>query len=194
MVHGQNYNEDQWDRLGLDETAANLIASGEIPPLLIVLPRDRNWGQPSEDMFGRVLVEELIPTIDANFRSLPDREHRAIGGLSRGAGWAVHLGLHDWQLFSAIGAHSLPVFWEDTSRVHGWLQEIPTSELPRIFMDIGDHDRPEILASVRWFEEMLTKKNIPHEWFLFPGYHEEKYWQAHLAEYLRWYSAGWAEN
>jgi enterochelin esterase-like enzyme len=194
MVHGQNYNEDQWDRLGIDETAASLIASGEIPPLIIVMPRDRNWGQPSEDMFGRVLVEELIPTIDADFRSLPDRENRAIGGLSRGAGWAVHLGLRDWQLFSTIGAHSLPVFWEDTSRVHGWLQEIPTNDLPRIFMDIGDHDRPEILASVRWFEEMLTKKNIPHEWFLFPGYHEEKYWQAHLADYLRWYSAGWAEN
>jgi enterochelin esterase-like enzyme len=97
-------------------------------------------------------------------------------------------------LFSALGAHSLPVFWEDTSRVHGWLQEIPTSDLPRILLDIGDRDRPEILASARWFEEMLTKKDIPHEWYLFPGYHEEKYWQAHLADYLRWYSAGWAKT
>ncbi len=150
MIHGQNYNEDQWDRLGIDETAASLINAGEIPPLIIVMPRDRNWGQPSEDKFGRVLVEELIPTIDANYQSNPDRLYRAIGGLSRGAGWAIHLGLRDWTLFSALGAHSLPVFWEDTSRVHGWLQEIPTSDLPRILLDIGDRDRPEILASAHW--------------------------------------------
>ncbi len=69
MIHGQNYNEDQWDRLGIDETAASLISSGEIPPLIIVMPRDRNWGQPSEDKFGRVLVEELsqplMPTTKA---------------------------------------------------------------------------------------------------------------------------------
>jgi enterochelin esterase-like enzyme len=191
MIHGQNYNEDQWDRLGIDETAAKMITSGEIPPLIIVMPRDRNWGQPSEDLFGRVLVEELVPMIDATYRTEVDRSHRAVGGLSRGAGWAVHLGLRDWQLFGTLGAHSLPVFWEDTSHLHRWLEEIPAESFPRIYLDIGDHDRPEILASARWFEGLLTKRNIPHEWYLFPGYHEEKYWQDNLVTYLRWYSAGW---
>jgi enterochelin esterase-like enzyme len=191
LIHGQNYNDDQWDRLGVDETANRLIAAGEIPPMIIVMPRDRNWSQPADDMFGKVLVEELIPWVDQNFRTLPEREARAIGGLSRGAAWAVHLGLSRWDLFGALAGHSLPVFWSDTAKIRGWLAEIPAGKLPRIYLDIGDRDRPQILASARWFENLLSEERIPHEWYLFTGYHEEAYWQRNLPRYLRWYTQNW---
>ncbi len=191
MIHGQNFNDDQWDRLGVDETADALIAAGEIPPLIIVMPRDRSWAQPTEDRFGQVLADELLPFIDENYRTLPTRSHRAIGGLSRGAGWAVHLGLSHWELFAAIGAHSLPVFWADTPHVRQWLKDIPSDALPRIYLDIGENDRPVILNSARWFENLLTEENIPHEWHLFTGYHEEAYWQSHVEQYLRWYTQDW---
>jgi enterochelin esterase-like enzyme len=191
MIHGQNFNDDQWDRLGVDETADALIAAGEIPPLIIVMPRDRSWAQPTEDRFGQVLVDGLLPFIDKTYRTRPDRLHRAIGGLSRGAGWAVHLGLSRWELFAAIGGHSLPVFWADTSHVRQWLKDIPSNALPRIYLDIGENDRPVILDSARWFENLLTEENIPHEWHLFTGYHEEAYWQSHVEQYLRWYTQDW---
>jgi len=191
LIHGQNYNNDQWDRLGIDESADALIAGGQIPPLIIVLPRDRSWAQPTEDRFGQVIVESLVPWIDSNYRTLPERDYRAVGGLSRGAGWAVHLGLSQWQLFGAIGAHSLPVFWTDTSHIRQWLRDIPTEELPRIYMDIGEKDRPAILESAMWFENLLAEERIPHEWHLFPGYHEEAYWESHIEQYLRWYTLGW---
>ena len=191
LIHGQNYNDDQWDRMGVDETADQLIAAGEIPPLIIVMPRDRNWSQPAEDMFGKVLIEELVPWVDQNFRTMPERERRAIGGLSRGAAWAVHLGLSRWDLFGALAGHSLPVFWSDTAKIRGWLSEIPAGKLPRIYLDIGDRDRPQILASARWFENLLTEQSIPHEWYLFTGYHEEAYWQRNLPRYLRWYTQNW---
>jgi enterochelin esterase-like enzyme len=191
LIHGQNYNNDQWDRLGADETADALIASGEIPPFIMVFPRDRSWAQPTEDRFGEVLVTSLIPHIDQEYRTLPDRAYRAIGGLSRGAGWAVHLGLKEWELFGAIGANSLPVFWTDTAHVAEWLDAIPKESLPRIYLDIGEKDRPTILQSAIWFENLLTEKNIPHEWHLFSGYHEEAYWESHVEQYLRWYTKGW---
>ena len=191
LIHGQNYNHDQWDRLGVDEAADRLIAAGEIPPLLIVLPHDRSWAMPTEDRFGQVLVEGLVPTIDSNYRTLPERPYRAVGGLSRGAGWAVNLGLSRWELFGAIGGHSLPVFWTDTAYIRQWLKDIPPDELPRIYLDIGENDRPQILNSASWFENLLTEERIPHEWHLFPGYHEEAYWQSHLEQYLRWYTQGW---
>jgi enterochelin esterase-like enzyme len=191
LIHGQNYNDDQWDRLEVDETANTLIAAGEIPPLIIVMPRDRSWAQPTEDRFGQVLADSLVPAIDESYRTIPDRSHRAVGGLSRGAGWAVHLALSRWELFSALGAHSLPVFWADTPHVRQWLKDIPADSLPRIYLDIGEKDRPSIMNSAVWFEELLTELDIPHEWHLFTGYHEEAYWQSHVEQYLRWYTQDW---
>lgn len=191
LIHGQNFNDDQWDRLGVDESADALIAAAEIAPLLIVMPRDRSWSQPTEDKFGQVVAEQLLPHIDQNYRTKPGRTFRAIGGLSRGAGWALHLGFSRWEEFGAIGMHSLPVFWTDLPEIRTWLDAIPYQSLPRIYMDLGDKDRPQISKSAIWFEELLTEKNIPHEWHLYPGYHEESYWQEHLEEYLRWYTQNW---
>lgn len=191
LIHGQNYNHDQWERLGVPQTARDLVTADQIAPFILVLPRDRSWSQPDEDMFGRVLSEALVPWIDEHYRTLPDRRYRAIGGLSRGAGWAVHLGLSRWDLFGRIGAHSLPVFWTDTYHIRDWLDAIPPESLPEIFLDIGEKDRPQILSSAQWFENLLAERNIPHEWYLYPGYHEEAYWQSHVEQYLRWYTLDW---
>jgi enterochelin esterase-like enzyme len=191
LIHGQNYNQDQWERLGASETADRLVAAGQISPFILVLPRDRSWSQPTEDMFGTVLADKLVPWIDDHYRTLPDRQYRAVGGLSRGAGWAVHLGLSRWELFGRLGAHSLPVFWTDTNHIRSWLDQIPPDSMPEIFMDIGEKDRPQILRSAEWFEQLLTERNIPHEWYLYPGYHEEAYWQSHIEQYIRWYARDW---
>jgi enterochelin esterase-like enzyme len=191
LIHGQSYTDDQWERLGAAELLAAGVAAGTLPPFLIVMPRDRVWTQPSEDAFGAVLVEELIPLIDAAYRTQPDRAGRAIGGLSRGAGWAVHLGLFTDDTFGALGGHSLALFAEDAQRLRARLAALPPAALPRIYLDIGDRDRPPIMASAVWFEELLTAQSIPHEWYLFRGYHEEAYWRAHLPGYLAWYAAPW---
>jgi enterochelin esterase-like enzyme len=191
LIHGQNFNDDQWERLGVVDTADKLIADKEMPPVVIVMPRDRSWSQPPEDMFGQVIADELLPWIDENYRTIPNRDQRAIGGLSRGAGWALHLGFSRWESFASIGMHSLPVFWTDLPHIRNWLNSIPEGSLPRIYMDLGDKDRPQISKSAMWFEELLTEQGIAHEWHLYPGYHEEAYWQDHVEEYLRWYTKNW---
>lgn len=193
LIHGQSYTDDQWDRLGADDVAEQLITQREIAPFLIVMPRDRLWEQPQDDPFGEVLIHELIPFIDRTYRTNPQRAFRAIGGLSRGAGWAVHLGLRYWQFFGSIGAHSLAVFESDAPKIERWLDAIPPEAMPRIFLDIGDRDRPPILQSAIWFEQLLTRKQIPHEWYLYSGYHHEAYWQAHVEQYIRWYAAPWTD-
>lgn len=191
LIHGQSYNQDQWDRLGADELVDQLYPSGELPPFMIVMPRDRVWTQPTEDLFGQAVAEVLIPYIDRTYRSLPDRAYRAVGGLSRGGGWAVHLGIHYRHLFGALGGHSPAIFHTDTQHLRSILTKTPLEELPRIYLDIGDKDRPEILRSALWFENLLTELGIPHRWHLFSGYHEEAYWSAHLESYLRWYAQDW---
>ena len=182
---------DQWDRLGADEIADALIGSGEMAPFIIVMPNDSdNYISPPKNRFGEALIHDLLPRIDADYRSLPDREQRAMGGLSRGGNWAVHLGLSYWEFFGAIGAHSTPIFvHDDRTLIREWLAVIPLDKLPRIYMDAGTNDR--WLDSILQFEGMLNKENIPHEWYLFPGYHDEEYWESHLEQYMRWYVAEW---
>jgi enterochelin esterase-like enzyme len=191
LIHGQSYSDDQWDRLGVDETADALIASGELPPFLIVMPRDRYGGQPTENNFAEVVLKELIPQIDSTYRTLADRDHRAVGGLSRGAGWAVHLAITHPEMFSALGAHSPAIFYTDAQMMRTWLDEIPVEALPRIYIDLGDKDRPEITDVSNWFADLLNQRSIPHEWHLFTGYHTEEYWSAHVEQYLRWYAQDW---
>lgn len=94
------------------------------------MPRDRNWNEPSDEHFGQVVVEDLIPKINREYRTLPERQSRVIGALSRGAAWAIHIGLSPWELFSAVGTYSLGVFWEDSSRLRGWLAACHPSQFP----------------------------------------------------------------
>jgi enterochelin esterase-like enzyme len=191
LIHGQSYTDQQWVDLGATRVADQLIKLGKAAPFIIVMPRDRIWTEPVNDGFGDAFIFSLMPYIDTTYRTLPDRQYRAVGGLSRGGGWAVHFGLKNWQLFGAFGANSLAVFWEDTSRIEKWLDAIPMDQMPRIYLDIGDLDRPEIMNSATWFEAKLTRRNIPHEWHLFVGYHEDKYWEGHVEQYLLWYTDEW---
>ena len=189
LIHGSSFTDAQWDRLGADETADTLIAVGELPPFIILMPRDTVWVPPEEDPFGTALTSQILPWVYENYRTIPDRNFRAIGGLSRGASWAVHLGLSRWELFGAIGGHSLPVFVTDPPEIPGWLDAIPPDAMPHIYLDIGQNDY--MLEFAIAFEDLLTEKDIPHEWYLFTGGHEEAYWQAHVEQYLRWYAENW---
>jgi enterochelin esterase-like enzyme len=191
LIHGQGFTQDQWDRLGADEMADQLIAAGEASPFIIVMPRDRVWTPPTEDLFGQAVIEILLPHIDETYRTIPERDHRAIGGLSRGAGWALRLGLINWEQFGIIGMHSLPILWGDGGSIPRWLDDIPSDSMPRMYLDIGDHDRAEITESATWFSELLAERQIAHEFYVFTGYHDEAYWSAHVEQYLRFYALEW---
>jgi len=192
LLHGQTYNDDQWVRLGAVQVADRLITGGEAPPFLIVFPDDRYWNLQPGPGFGSRLVEALIPHIDAAYRTMADRDHRAIGGLSRGAGWALRLGLQHWELFGTMGLHSLAVFADDRPFLEDWLAPIPPDSWPRIFLDMGDNDSE--LGSNLQLEGLLTELGIPHEWHLYAGAHDEQYWSMHVEEYMRWYAQGWSSN
>lgn len=192
FIHGQTYNDDQWDRLGADEAADALIAEGDLAPFIIVMPADAShYTQPAKNGLDEAVVEELIPWIDDTYRTLADRQHRAVGGLSRGASWAIHLSLTNLDLFGALGGHSPPVFQEDAPKMRGWLDDLSAARAPRIWLDIGDRDQAVILASAIWFETQLNEHSLPHEWHLFSGNHTEDYWSSHVEQYLRWYAQDW---
>ncbi len=194
LLHGQNYSDDQWDTLGVDEVLDNLIPSKQLPPMVVFMPRETSWELPPESGFDEALMEDVLPWLESEYRLLPGPRYRAIGGISRGAAWAIRLGLIHWQTFGAIGGHSPPVFASDGLQVAKWLQAIPQDQWPRIYLDIGDADREEILFSAKEFEALLTTMGIPHIWRFNVGRHDPVYWQRHVHEYLQWYAQPWTEE
>ena len=189
LLHGLHYTENQWIRIGVVEKANDLMAQGEIPPFLIVMPRDENWDLPPVNKYGESIVSELVPWVDSKYRTMPTQAFRAIGGISRGGNWAINIGLQHWEMFSAIGAHSAPIFYSDGLRIPQWLEEIPSRKMPRIFLDIGEDDGYGDFT--HQLEKILVERGIPHEWHLNPGRHNEEYWREHLDQYLHWYSETW---
>lgn len=184
LLHGLQMDEKTWGEIGVNEAADTLIAGGNIPPLIIVMPHDRE-----NEGFGGAIVKELIPYVDRHYRTRPERAYRALGGMSYGAGWVVDVGFQHPKLFSALGLHSLAIFYRDEARVSGWLNKIPADLQPRIYLDIGTGD--SLLVSADWLDEALTKRGLAHEYHLNPGLHSRAYWAKHLPEYLQWYTQSW---
>lgn len=192
LLHGQTYTQDQWVRLGAPQIADQMIASGESQPFIIVFPDDRHWNLNAGAGFGDRLINALIPFVDANYRTLADRDHRALGGLSRGGGWAVRLGFEHVDLFGSLGLHSPGIFKEDAPYLERLIRGIPEESRPRLWLDVGDNDREQ--ESIIQFEETLTRIGYVHEFHYYFGDHSEAYWAAHVGDYLRWYAEAWNQE
>lgn len=194
MLHGQTYLNDQWLRIGIDSSADQLIADKQILPFIIVMPQeDASTSDPYTSKYGDALVQEVIPYVDDHLATCADRSCRAIGGLSRGGNWAVRLGLSHPNLFAAIGAHSTPLFYGDLDKIPTWVKAVDKLEdVPVLYLDMGksDENRQNILQ----FEETLSSLGVVHDFYQFIGFHEEKYWSAHVADYLRWYSQHFSQG
>jgi enterochelin esterase-like enzyme len=184
LIHGVAMNEDSWVELGAATDADQLIGTGEIPPFIIVMPK-----APDDERFTATVVFDLVPYIDSHYRTFPDRTYRALGGMSRGGGWTVRIGFQYPYMFGSLGMHSLAIMFADEDKVVGWLNRLPDDALPRIYMDIGKDD--SLVDSASWLDAALTTRYVDHEWHLNPGNHDTKYWETHLPDYLRWYSANW---
>ncbi len=190
LLHGQLFTQDQWVDLGVPDWADYLISHGEVKPFMVVMPLENNSaGNPFTSGYEEALIDSVIPLVDRTFPTCSLRQCRAVGGLSRGASWAVYLGLTHWQLFGEIGAHSLPTFYGTDTSTSRWLADIPLDERPRIWIDVGDRDPTKKNAGE--YDALLTKLNVAHEFHLLPGEHDAEYWSSNVQTYLRWYAAGW---
>ena len=189
LLHGLTYTNEQWLSLGLVETMDRLVAQGEIPPTIIVLPWEKRFISPQTSKYGEALALELVDWIDDQYRTVKKKFYRAIGGVSRGASWAVRIGFDHPDLFSRIGAHSLPTFNDDIQQVQTWATQISSKRFPITLIDIGRSDQE--VQSALDFANQLDQYNIPHEFYLFNGGHTEEYWTSHFDFYLGWYTQDW---
>lgn len=185
LLHGQGFDENQWLRLGLAEEMDALLAAGEISPFVVILPFDYSYQQPGQYRFEQVFVELLLPRMQADYRLRAGRESAAIGGLSRGGAWALYLGSRHPDLFAFIGAHSPALFYGDMGAFPLRLRDLPAGQKPSFYVDAGNND-PD-LAVIQTIVQWIDNQNLEYEWHANVGFHDEKYWRAHLPDYLRWY-------
>lgn len=189
MLHGQTYDDTQWQDLGLTTAADHLISSGQIPPLIIVMPNEASsMSDADTSNFGQALIDEVLPWVDAHYDTCAQKACRAIGGLSRGGNWAVRIGLSHADQFAVVGAHSTPLFYGDLARLSQWQKALSVGDsLPMIYIDFGksDEEKDQMIL----FNETLNDLGVRHQMVMFNGTHDPDYWSAHLEDYLRWYSA-----
>ena len=69
---------------------------------------------------------------------------------------------------------------------------MPAGQFPRLTTDMGQNDI--YLPDLRDYEKLLTQLEVPHEFTINPGNHDENYWSSHVEEYLRWYAAGFPQD
>jgi enterochelin esterase-like enzyme len=196
LFHGWPYDESHWDNLGVDETADAAIQAGTLPPFIIVLPGADPDGifvntAGGEYSFEGQVVADLVPHIDATYRTLPTREGRAVGGISRGGVWSLEIGFRHADMFAAVGGHSPALKYNQAPDVYdpfNLLDQPRVSEL-RIYLDAGDTDWA--LPGTQALHEALDAKGIPNQFIVHSGGHSDGLWAANIGEYLSFYAAGW---
>jgi enterochelin esterase-like enzyme len=144
LQHGWGEDETAWSNQGhANLIMDNLIAEGKIKSFLIVM----TYGMTNEIRFGgirnfdikpfqTVLVDELIPYVDANFRTFSDQPHRAMAGLSMGGMETKTITMANLDKFSHIGLLSGGTFsMDDVNKTPGFKEKVKL-----VFVSFGSRE------------------------------------------------------
>ncbi|MBC8100848.1 MAG: hypothetical protein H7Y11_15520, partial [Armatimonadetes bacterium] len=198
LLHGSNDDDNHWLRLGLQAELDARIADGRLPPLIVVLPFG-NWIANENDFgaasWGNVLVSELLPLVENTHRVQSRPASRAIGGISRGGFWAYQIGLRHPDLFRTIGGHSafFDLYHAPDAYTPLDLALTLTPESPlSLWLDRGSADYAA--PGLDLMHERLSSVGMPHTYTIYPeGEHNNRYWGAHLGDYLDFYAQAFAQ-
>lgn len=212
LQHGAGEDERGWSNQGrVAFIMDNLIAEKKALPMLVAMeqgyaskpgetqaPRG-NGGRPGPPDFSRmflafdeVVSKDLVPYVDAGFRTVPDREHRALAGLSMGGMQAFLIGLNHLDQFAYIGGFSGAgggfgggAFDPKTAH-HGVMADADAfnRRVHVLFLSIGTTEPQRMQESVRGYHENLTKAGIKTAFYESPGTsHEWLTWRRSLHEF-----------
>jgi enterochelin esterase family protein len=204
---GQTDNESVWTTGGRANVILdNLIAQKKAVPMIVVMPNVNaeilhdvgdHTSLGSSAVLEKELLTDIIPFLEKNYRTLNDRDNRAIAGLSWGGGTSFNVGLRHTEMFGYVGEFSAGVFggpepapgsgvygpYQPEKNVPGIYQILTSaSRKPKLFyMSVGTEDprRPFQEAGLEDFH----KHGIEPVFKTFPGAHEWKVWRRSLADF-----------
>ena len=217
LQHGGGEDETGWIKQGhANFILDNLIASKASKPMIIVMangyarragyqPPDltgKPFGSPEmmrvmQDMmatFDDDVTKALIPFVDSTYRTMPDREHRAMAGLSMGGMQTFQVTFNHLDLFSYIGGFSgaggMLMRGEEKidmkTAFNGALAD-PAAFAKRVhllWIGVGTEEPAQMRAGIQKLNTALTEANVKHEFYESPGTaHEWQTWRRDLKDF-----------
>ena len=195
LMHGAGEDETGWATQGMMANIMdNLIAAGECEPMIIVCERGTAVladSKPAEgfnlfnfDAFERVMVEETVPVFDARLRTIADRDHRAICGLSLGGFQSYTIGLNHPDLFGWIGGFSGsgrgPYDRRDSEMYPASLNE----DYHLLYISIGTDEPAGMYQGIYDLHVALDSLGVNHVYYESPGTgHEWLTWRRSLHQF-----------
>jgi len=205
LQHGGGEDETGWPNQGrVDLILDNLIAEKKAKPMLVVMDRgyavdpvdSKNTQQSgSRGMFQNntltdVFIKEIIPTIDKEFRTISDRDHRAMAGLSMGGFQTSQITLTNLDKFAYIGgfsgAGSIQPGSDIKTLYNGAWSDVNAfnQKVKLMYLSIGTSEPDRMFQSVNNFRKELEKAGIKHVYYESPGTsHEWQTWRRSLNQF-----------
>lgn len=208
LQHGMDEDETGWGSQGKANLILdNLIAEKKAVPMIIVidngyatkpgLTSSRRGNAAAgaaqgNSAFEEVMIQEIIPMIDARFRTIADREHRAMAGLSMGGNQTCQITFHNLDKFAYIGAFSgtmnglssAPL--DPATAFNGMFKDGETlnKQIKLLWIGMGTKEPDFFQGSIGAFRAMLDKAGVKYIYYQSQGTaHEWLTWRRDLYEF-----------
>jgi enterochelin esterase-like enzyme len=213
LLHGNNGSRRDWVEKGnIQRTADALIASGEIPAAIIVMPdAGATWFVDRREKMETALIRDLIPEVEKNFRALRTRDGRLVAGLSMGGYGSLRFALKYPEMFAAAallspaiydplppknsGARRAPPFaapefdeqvWRDLNYPTLWKTYLSKQTPVPMYINSGDDDEFMIEAEATRLYSLLRANRQPAELRIVDGAHSWQVWASTIGDALKY--------
>ena len=194
LLHGAGGDEEAWSSMGRTaQILDNLIAKGLAKPMIVVMPNGnpnqqaaQTFGLPTTEMdwrnpdnrnnYVRSLVEEIVPFIEKNYRTVAKKSHRAIAGLSMGGGHTIAASGMYPEAFDYICPLSMGA--QRTPELDAQLQGIKKAGYKLYWLACGNTDF--LFENANELDAALTANGLEHTYFVSEGGHVWANWRLYL--------------
>lgn len=198
LQHGMGEDETGWSRQGkMAFILDNQISEKKCVPMIVVMDygncgyiHGTKKGESQKEfgaLFTPILINDIIPYIDSNFRTLSDRDNRAMAGLSWGGHQTFETTLNNIDKFSHIGAFSGALFFlkeDNLKKAYNGIFAQPdvfNKKVHTLFLGMGSE---EGMGSKR-ISDFLKENGINNTYYESPGtHHEWLTWRRCLNQFL----------
>jgi enterochelin esterase-like enzyme len=199
LFHGYSDDASGWTAVGRANVILdNLIAQGKAKPMLIVMPlgygapeivsrtgggslRDPGLREKNYTRFRDALFNEVMPRVEKAYRVAPDRESRAIAGLSMGGAESLFVGLNAVDRFAWVGSFSAGGASADLEKTYPRADASLNGQLKILWIACGTEDG--LLASNRKTCQWLKGRGVTLTEIETPGAHTWMVWRRNLAAF-----------